>query len=131
MNTSLPLPELQSQLLQFLFPEQPKKEPPLYERLNALRSWFNQHLTDFEIYLEDQWNEYEPGETRIEYILRSLSTHDELPPLAYDSYHNHQDGKGVWHLGDYRETILLLESPAAIEAIIQFIEQDRARLPKR
>jgi hypothetical protein len=94
----------------------------LYDRLNALRAWFNGLQLGYEIYLEDEWNDPVSGETRLEYRLRSLRTYDELPPLGYDRYRNHQDSKGVWHLGDYQDTVLTL---AEVSIVLAFIRADQ------
>ena len=81
-----------------------------YKRLNTLRDWVNAHLgpEGFELYLEDVWNEHCAGQTRFEYILRSTRTLEETPPIGYDLYQNHQDAKGVWHLDDYLESVILM-----------------------
>jgi len=90
----------------------------LYKRLNALRDWVNQNFPDFELYLEDAWNERTPGETHFEYILRSRKTKDETTPIGYDRYHNHRDAKGVWHLDDYIDSVSLMED---LQPLVDFI----------
>ncbi len=91
------------------------EEDDNYTRMNRLRNWFNGNFFPvFELYLEDVWNEasdgtLHPGETRFEYILRHTKTADETGVLAYDTYKNHQDAKGVWHLGEYISTTLLIQ----------------------
>lgn len=82
--------------------------PDLYQNLNALRAWFNAQFPEFELYLEDVWNDRLPGKTCFEYIVRSRLTKDETEPLAFDQYTNHRDAKGVWHLGDYEQSIVLM-----------------------
>ena len=94
-----------------------------YEQLNRLRDWVNVHVPDVELYLEDVWNDHVPGETHFEYILRSLRTLNETPPLGYDVYLNHQDAKGVWHLGEYQHTVKNIDSPAPL---LEFIQANRA-----
>jgi hypothetical protein len=94
----------------------------LYVQLNQLRDWINQNLPDFELYLEDVWNEKVWGETHFEYILRSRKTFNELPPIGYDIYKNHQDTKGVWHLDEYVSTVRLLQDP---QVLVTFIEANR------
>ena len=98
----------------------------LYNRLNQARDWFNQFSIlnrpdgyPFEFYIEDVWNEYEEGTTCFEYIIRSLVTKDETAPLALDVYLNHQDAKGVWHLGDYQRSTLLIRD---ISSVAQFLK---------
>lgn len=83
----------------------------IYVQLNALRDWVNAHYPDFELYLEDVWNERTEGETHFEYILRSRQTLNETELLGYDIYKNHQDAKGVWHLDDYVSSVRLLNDP--------------------
>jgi hypothetical protein len=80
-----------------------------YERMNAIRNWVNANFPDFELYLEDVWNERTAGETHLEYILRSRVTLNETDIIAYDRYNNHQDEKGVWHLDSYQSTVVLIE----------------------
>ncbi len=94
----------------------------LYTRLNQMRDWFNAHVEGFEIYLEDEWNHYQEGQTWFDYNLRSLISKDELPPLASDVYLNHQDEGGVWHLGDYQSSHLRITS---WEPIIHFLKTHR------
>jgi hypothetical protein len=89
-----------------------------YDILNTLRSWVNENVFDVELYLEDVWNEYVPGETWIEYILRSLNTKNETDRLGYDVYKNHQDAKGVWHLDEYVKTVRLIQNADALVAFI-------------
>jgi hypothetical protein len=93
-----------------------------YVRMNALRDWVNANVPDFELYLEDVWNERTEGETHFEYILRSRRTFNETPPLAYDVYKNHQDRNGVWHLDDYQHTVVLMNG---VEELVDFIRSDR------
>ncbi len=88
-------------------------------QLNQLRDWVNANLPDFELYLEDVWNEHVPGETRFEYILKSRKTRNETPPLGYDVYKNHQDAKGVWHLDDYQYTVRDFKGPDELITFIQ------------
>lgn len=91
----------------------------IYVQLNALRDWVNAHYTDFELYLEDMWNERTEGETHIEYILRSRKTLNETDVLGYDIYLNHRDNNGVWHLDDYVSSVCLLEDPRVLWDFIQ------------
>ena len=86
----------------------------IYVQLNALRDWTNAHYPDFELYLEDAWNERVEGETDFEYILRSRRTLNETALIGYDIYKNHQDAKGVWHLDDYVSSVLLLNDPMTL-----------------
>lgn len=106
-----------------------KDEGDLYERLNAFRAWFNTTLPGYnlhyDLYLEDVWNEHAAGQTWFEYIIRSPKTKDEMPPLAYDVYLNHQDAGGVWHLGDYQHSKLAITS---IQPVLDFITQTQAYL---
>lgn len=81
----------------------------VYVQLNALRDWINAHFPDFELYLEDVWNEKINGETHFEYILRSRLTLNETDVLGYDIYRNHRDKNGVWHLDDYVGSVRLLD----------------------
>jgi hypothetical protein len=83
--------------------------PDVYVQLNALRDWINAHFPDFELYLEDVWNETVDGETHFEYILRSRRTLNETAVLGYDIYRNHRDKNGVWHLDDYTGSVRLLD----------------------
>lgn len=92
--------------------------PDLYDRLNALRDYVNANLPEFELYLEDVWNDHQWGETWFEYILRSLRTKDETPPLGYDIYKNHQDAKGVWHLDNYIESHATIDHPKQLMPFI-------------
>jgi hypothetical protein len=91
----------------------------LYTRLNQARNWFNTTVSGFEIYLEDEWDLYQDGQTWFDYNLRSLNTKDELPPLASDVYLNHRDEKGVWHLGNYQSSHLRLEDWARIQRFLE------------
>lgn len=91
----------------------------LYDQLNAMRDWVNVHYPDFELYLEDTWNEREEGQTELEYILRSRKTLNETEVLGFDAYKNHKDNKGVWHLGDYTHSVRLFEKP---DLLYDFIE---------
>jgi hypothetical protein len=91
----------------------------IYVQLNALRDWVNVHYPDFELYLEDMWNERTEGETHIEYILRSHKTLNETDVLGYDIYLNHRDDKGVWHLDDYVSSVFLLEDSRVLWDFIQ------------
>ena len=87
-----------------------------YTNLNAVRDWVNATYPAVELYLEDVWNDHAAGETHFEYILRSRQTLEETPVLAVDVYLNHQDAKGVWHLGDYvesRELVPVVETVTA------------------
>jgi hypothetical protein len=83
--------------------------PTVYQQLNSLRDAFNALGTDFDLYLEDNWNDPVPGETHFEYRLRSLQTKDDIGPLGFDVYTNHQDANGVWHLGDYQRSYWCLD----------------------
>ncbi len=102
-------------------------DPDLYKRMNTLRDWFNKQFPTFDLYLEDVWNENVDGETHFEYLLRSLHTKDETPPLAYDVYLNHQDVKGVWHLDDYQHTVINIDSA---EEMLAFMDQHGAEWPR-
>lgn len=93
--------------------------PDFYTQLNALRDWVNANYPDFELYLEDVWNEKAEGETHFEYILRSRKTLNETELLGYDVYKNHRDSKGVWHLDDYQYSIRLIQDP---KVILDFIK---------
>lgn len=95
--------------------------PDIYVQLNALRDWVNEHYPDFELYLEDVWNERTDGETHFEYILRSRNTLNETELLGYDIYKNHQDGKGVWHLDEYVSSVRLLDDP---KFLLDFIREN-------
>jgi len=95
--------------------------PDLYVQLNALRDWVNSHYPDFELYLEDVWNERTEGETHFEYILRSRKTLNETELLGYDIYKNHRDAKGVWHLDDYVSTVRLIGDP---QPLLDFIREN-------
>lgn len=99
-----------------------QQSPDVYVQLNALRDWVNQHYSDFELYLEDVWNEHVEGETWFEYILRSRRTLNETRVLGYDVYKNHQDQKGVWHLDDYVSSVRLIEEP---EELLTFIRENQ------
>lgn len=94
----------------------------IYVQLNGLRDWVNRHYPQFELYLEDVWNDHQPGETWFEYILRSKVTLNETPMLGYDVYKNHQDAKGVWHLDEYVRSARLIDSP---QPLLDFIRQNR------
>ena len=94
----------------------------IYVQLNSLRDWVNAHYPDFDLYLEDVWNEKVPGQTHIEYILRSRKTLNETDVLGYDIYLNHQDAKGVWHLDDYVSSVRLLDNPAGL---LNFMHQNK------
>ncbi len=85
-----------------------------YVCMNRVRDWFNAHFPDFDLYLEDVWNENVEGETHFEYILRSKETYNETERLAFDVYKNHRTEKGVWHLGDYQRTEILIDNPRPI-----------------
>ena len=94
-----------------------------YQRLNILRNTLNETYPDFELYLEDVWNDNVPGQTHFEYILRSKVTYNETERLAYDVYLNHQDQNKVWHLDDYTHTVVLIET---VEPLVRFmIENSR------
>jgi hypothetical protein len=99
----------------------------LYDRLETLRSAFNKGFQHrFELYLEDEWNEYVEGETWLDYRLRSLRTLDEFPKLASDAYLNHQDAGGVWHLGSYQCTHVHFEDTLERrQALHRFLESHR------
>lgn len=107
MTTQHPDPELAYQSMKDCL----SSSPDIYVQLNALRDWVNAHYPDFELYLEDVWNERTEGETHFEYILRSRQTLNETELLGYDIYKNHQDAKGVWHLDDYVSSVRLLTDP--------------------
>lgn len=92
--------------------------PDIYVQLNALRDWVNLNYPDFELYLEDVWNEKKAGETHFEYILRSRVTLNETDVLGYDIYKNHQDAKGVWHLDEYVSSVRLIRDPAILLSFI-------------
>lgn len=93
--------------------------PDIYVQLNALRDWTNANYPDFELYLEDVWNERTQGETHFEYILRSRRTLNETELIGYDIYQNHQDAKGVWHLDDYVSSVRLIDDPMPLIDFIQ------------
>ena len=95
--------------------------PDIYVQLNALRDWVNANYPDFELYLEDVWNDHQPGETWFEYILRSRVTLNENGMLGYDVYKNHQDAKGVWHLDDYVRSERLIDTP---QPLLDFIREN-------
>ncbi len=82
----------------------------LYQFLNRFRDWLNEHLVNYELYLEDEWFE---DKTTIDYILRSLDTLNDVI-LAQDEYLNNRDEKGVWHLGTYQKTRWLVEEPLQV-----------------
>ncbi|WP_303673783.1 hypothetical protein [Vampirovibrio chlorellavorus] len=96
--------------------------PDVYVQLNALRDWVNAHYPDFELYLEDVWNERTDGETHFEYILRSRHTFNETELLGYDIYKNHRDAKGVWHLDEYVSSVRLIQDP---QGLLDFIAANR------
>jgi hypothetical protein len=96
----------------------------IYVQLNAIRDWVNAHYPDFELYLEDVWNERTDGETHFEYILRSRHTLNETELLGYDIYKNHQDAKGIWHLDEYVSSVRFLDDPLPL---LDFIGQNTAR----
>ncbi len=96
-----------------------KGSEDLYTRLNQARNWFNANVSGFEIYLEDEWDVYEEGQTWFDYNLRSLKSKDELPPLASDVYLNHRDEMGVWHLGDYQSSHLRLQDWGRIKHFLE------------
>ncbi len=96
----------------------------IYTQLNALRDWVNQHYPDFELYLEDVWNERTEGETHFEYILRSRRTLNETELLGYDIYKNHRDAKGVWHLDDYVSSVRLMDDPMPL---LDFIRENSSQ----
>lgn len=98
------------------------ESPDVYVQLNTLRDWVNAHYPDFELYLEDVWNEKAEGETHFEYILRSRKTLNETDLLGYDVYRNHRDAKGVWHLDDYQYSVRLIQDP---RVILEFIAQNQ------
>ncbi|MCA9841146.1 MAG: hypothetical protein KC475_03415 [Cyanobacteria bacterium HKST-UBA03] len=108
---------------------------PLYDRLTAFRSWFNAHVANYELYLEDEWYD---GYTVIEYLLRSLDTLSSSAALAGDRYSNQRDAKGVWHLGTYRDTVWLsvatdttTDTDTHVWAVIQaFFEENGPPNPK-
>ncbi len=79
----------------------------LYEVLNQYRTWFNGHVANYEIFLEDNWFE---AHTTIEYTFRCLDTFNILV-VAEDDYLNSRDEKGVWHLGQYQSTRWTVEQP--------------------
>jgi hypothetical protein len=89
-----------------------------YQRLNALRNTLNQTYPDFDLYLEDVWNDNTPGETHFEYILRSKVTYNETERIGYDVYQNHQDLNKVWHLDDYTHTVVLIDT---VEPLAKFM----------
>ncbi len=91
----------------------------IYVQLNALRDWVNAHYPDFELYLEDVWNERQEEETWFEYILRSRKTLNETETLGYDVYKNHRDAKGVWHLDEYTHSVRLIDTPHSLIAFIR------------
>ena len=91
-----------------------------YTRMNALRDGFNAAFGPaFELYLEDIWNDHAPGQTWFEYIVRSRRTLEETSPLAYDIYLNHQDAGGVWHLGDYQHTRIVITDAEPLLAFMR------------
>jgi hypothetical protein len=96
----------------------------VYVQLNALRDWVNAHYPDFELYLEDVWNERTEGETHFEYILRSRQTLNETELLGYDIYKNHRDAKGVWHLDEYVSSVRLIQDP---QILLDFIAANTPR----
>ena len=101
-----------------------ESSPDIYVQLNALRDWVNAHYPNFELYLEDVWNERTEGETHFEYILRSRVTLNETELLGYDIYKNHQDRKGVWHLDDYVSSVRFLDDPMPLSEFIRHNGRD-------
>jgi hypothetical protein len=116
--SSVPNPEQAYQAIQHSF----TCSPDVYVQLNTLRDWINANYPDFELYLEDVWNEKQEGETHFEYILRSRKTLNETGLLGYDVYRNHRDAKGVWHLDDYQYSVRLIQDP---EVILKFIAENQ------
>jgi hypothetical protein len=98
-----------------------QSSPDIYVQLNAVRDWINANYPDFELYLEDVWNDHQEGETWFEYILRSRKTLNETGMLGYDVYKNHRDTKGVWHLDDYVRSVRLFDDPAVL---LNFIREN-------
>jgi hypothetical protein len=90
----------------------------IYKNLNTLRDFVNQHFPDFELYLEDVWNDHQPGETHFEYILRSRKTYNETDVIGFDVYKNHQDANGVWHLDEYVYSKCLMADPSPLVTFI-------------
>lgn len=91
-------------------------EPDLYAALNAFRDWTNAHVANYEIFLEDNW--FDDGRTTIEYTFRSLESFN-IEVFAEDTYGNHRDAKGIWHLGAYVRTDWTVPDPGAV--IAQFL----------
>jgi hypothetical protein len=89
-----------------------------YALLNAFRDWINQNLLNYEMFLEDNWFD---DHTTIEYTLRSLDTFN-IQVIAEDTYHNHRDDKGVWHLGHYIETHWTVPDPE--QTLSEFLESN-------
>lgn len=108
------------QTLQQAFAEIWNRDAAAYDKLNALREYINQYCAGVEAYLEDEWNVYAPGQTWIEYRLRSLKTLEETEVWGADVYLNKQDSKGVWHLLDYQETQVFFNHP---DCLIPFLTQ--------
>lgn len=88
------------------FTELEEGSESLYEFLNRYRDWFNAHVKNFEIFLEDNWFE---DKTTIEYTIRSLDTFN-IKVFAEDEYKNWRDDK-TWHLGDYVKTYWTVDDP--------------------
>lgn len=87
----------------------------LYHFLNHFRHWVNEHLVNYEIFLEDNWFE---DKTTIEYTLRCLDTFN-IVVFAEDTYKNYRK-EGTWHLGDYVKTDWTVGAPWQIlETFIQ------------
>jgi hypothetical protein len=118
----LTIPELEKIQLQYQTLEVTYAED-LYAFWNAYRDWFNTHVNNYELYLEDNWFE---TTTTIEYILRSLDTFN-IVILAEDTYAN-EVVKGVWHLGAYQFTRLIVTNP--LSEITLFIGQNTPLLLK-
>ena len=112
------LPPLQ--LLKAEFDTRCKNSHDLYVVLNGFREWVNEHLKNYEIYLEDEWYD---DKTTIEYTFRCLDTLNIII-FAADEYSNHRDEKGVWHLGDYRRSEWLLTP--VWDHLEQFINENTA-----
>jgi len=94
-----------------------------YADWEAFRAWFNVTFCYLDCFLEDAWNEHAEGETRLEYYVRSPKSKQEVGPLAYDSYSNHCDAKGVWHLGAYGYSRLPEEGVIEVASLVAFCKQ--------